>query len=406
MVQDSRALIDYGSEIQRERKTRILRNVLRRKRLSRAELTDLTGLSQSSVIKYVKSLREEGILREVALHDSRSGRKTTGLEFDPGLGLSIAIVLSANNLSAYLVDPIGAVLAEHCSRIYQRIPRENLLDQIVHVARTLKEEASHRMGKHVFGIGVGLGGFLDPNVGVSHQYLFSTNWAEVPLPEIVGARLDLPTFIVNDTNAVALGEMLFGGATDAGNCMSVWLGEGVGMGIAINGEVYEGSNGYVGEIGHTKAVEDGELCYCGHRGCLETVASESYVLQQFRNGLAKGVHTRVFHPGATERELSIGDLILAANEGDRFVRNIFTDVARHLALKIADVANVLNPDRIVFRGPTIDNNRYLYTRLSQELEANTLQPIWDSMRVSFYEGDEDHIQARGLGSYVLLRYFG
>ena len=396
-MHNSRPIIEYTSEIQRERKSRILRNILRHKRLSRAEITERTGLSQSSVVKYVKNLREEGIIREVP--DSAGGRKTAGLEFDPALGLSIAIVLTANTLSASLVDPIGTVLDYRTLEIYQHIPRKNLLDQIVHMAQSLKEQASQSMNRRVFGLGIGLGGFLDPKLGVSHQYLFSANWSEVPLLEIVRSRLDLPTFIINDANATALGELLFGTAKEASNFICVWLGEGIGMGILINGETYEGSEAYAGEIGHTRAVADGALCYCGHHGCLETIASKSFLLQQFLNGLEKGVHTRASHSANPP----IANIISAANEGDRFIRNIFNDAATHIAQKVADVANVLNPEQIVFRGPTIDNNRYMYN--PQELEANTLQPIWDSMRVSFYEGEEDHIQARGLGSYFLLRYF-
>ena len=406
-MKNPRPIIEYASEIQRERKSRIIRNILRRKCLSRSEITELTGLSQSSVVKYVKNLREEGIIREVPIIDSVSRRKMVGLEFDPALGLSIAIVLTANTLWAYLVDPIGTVLVERSMDIYRHIPQENLLDQIVSTAQSLKDHALQRMNKRVFGIGIGLGGFLDPKIGVSHQYLFSRNWTEVPLLEIVGSKLNLPTFIINDANAAALGEMLFGTAKESCNFISVWLGEGIGMGIVIHGEVYEGSDAYAGEIGHTRAVDDGELCYCGHYGCLETVASKGFILNQFLNGIEKGVNTRVScSPKNNQRTPPrIVDIISAANEGDRFIRNIFNDAAAHIVRKVADVANVINPDQIVFRGPTIDNNRYMYNRLSQELEANTLQPIWNSMQVTFYEGEEDHIQARGLGSYVLLRYF-
>lgn len=396
-------LNDYGN-IRKERMAAILNSILKAKEITRRELADELNLSPSSIVKYINKLIELGLVRESGLNKSTGGRRSISLEFDPEIGVNIALIFNLSTIHGALVNPAGTIIFEVSIPTYKGIQRKELLDRLFSVITDLKREAAE-IDKHIFGIGLGMGDYIDMQGGISHEYLLARDWKEVPLKTLIESKFSLPFFLINDIDAGALGEKFYGRGIRVENFISIWLSETVGMGMVLNDRIYFGKKGFVGEIGHTNVIPEGAICTCGNRGCLETVATEHFVLKKCREGIESGVYSEIVEicDGDPSR-LSIKDVIRASNNGDRFVRNIFLEVAGYIGAKLTDVANILNPEVIILRGSIIDGNTFLFENIKRIIKTGSLTAIADSIKV-IHTDDTSDIRIPGVSSYILMNYF-
>ena len=222
---------------------------------------------------------------------------------------------------------------------------------------------------------------------------------------MVESRFNLPFFLINDIDAGALGEKFYGRGIKVENFVCIWLSETVGMGMVLNDRIYFGKKGFVGEIGHTNVIPDGAICTCGNRGCLETVATEYFVLEKCREGIISGVYSEIVDLCEGDKsKLKIEDIIKASNNGDRFVRNIFLEVAGYIGEKLTDIANILNPEAIILRGSIIDGNSFLFENIERIIKTRSLSVLADSIKI-IYTDDTSDMRIPGVSSYILMNYF-
>ena len=397
-------MVDVRPGIQRERMNAILRAVLENPRATRGSLAGLLGLSPSSIVKYTKVLIDKGLIRETDREESTGGRRSSVLELNPEAGLEIVILLEATTVRGSLLDISGSSLAEEAASIRQGVLREELLAAVFGLIDSLLSRAG-AYERRILGIGIGLGGHIDPVAGISHEYLYARDWYDVPLRSLMETRYKVPCYMVNDANACALGEKYRGMGVGVDHFLCVWIGEGIGMGIVVNGELYEGESAYAGEFGHVHAVDGGVLCFCGHAGCLETVCSLQSILAACCSGLRQGVNSAILkHCGGDSDTISIEHVITAANDGDRFARNILAQAADTLGTKLSDVADLFNPELIILRGPVIDGNEFLFERVRGIVMDQSLRPTTRVLRI-LHSTERKDIRFAGIGCAILMDYF-
>ncbi|MCK5153285.1 MAG: ROK family protein [Spirochaetales bacterium] len=396
-------LKDYGN-IQQERMADILYSILYSSEITRGDLSSKLNLSSSSIVKYINKLIELGLVRESGLNKSTGGRRSIILEFDPEIGVNIALIFNLSNIHGALVNPAGITIYELFISTTKGISKTELMKGLFLLIKKLKIKAEET-GKRIFGIGLGMGDYMDMKKGISHEYLLARDWKEVPLKELVESEFNLPFFLINDIDAGALGEKFHGRGIKIENFVCVWLSETVGMGMVLNDRIYFGKNGFVGEIGHTNVIPDGAICTCGNRGCLETVATEYYILEKCKEGILSGVFSEIVNvcDGDTSK-LNIEDVIKASNNGDRFVRNIFLEVAGYIGGKLVDVANLLNPELIILRGTIMDGNTFLFENIKRIIKTQSLSVLADSIEIT-YTDDTADMRILGVSSYILMNYF-
>lgn len=394
---------EYGN-IQKERMADILKSILNSSEMTRGELSVKLNLSPSSIVKYINKLIEIGLVRESGLNKSTGGRRSIFLEFDPEIGVNIAVIFNLSNIHGALVNPSGKIIDELFITTIKGITKDELIDKLFLIISKLKTKAGE-IGKRIFGIGLGMGDYMDMDRGISHKYLLSRDWKEVPLKEMVESKFNLPFFLINDIDAGALGEKFYGRGIKVENFVCIWLSETVGMGMVLNDRLYFGKKGFVGEIGHTNVVPNGAICTCGNKGCLETVATEHYILEKCREGIESGVYSEIVNYCEVDKlKLTIENVIKASNRGDRFVRNIFLEVAEYIGAKLIDIANILNPEVIILRGSIIDGNSFLYENIKRIIQTKSLSVLADSIDVVYTEETSD-IRIPGVSSYILMNYF-
>ncbi|MDQ1004748.1 glucokinase [Neobacillus niacini] len=230
------------------------------------------------------------------------------------------------------------------------------------------------------GIGIGAPGPVNGNDG-SIEVAVNLGWENFPLQAILERETSLPVVVDNDANIAALGEMWKGAGQEAKNLICVTLGTGVGGGIIVNGEIVHGVNGAGGEIGHITSVPKvGSPCNCGKVGCLETVASATGIVRLATEELAAADHSSRLRD-FFEKNLTAKQVFDAANNGDDIAVRVIHQVAYHLGLALANLANGLNPEKIVIGGGVSKAGDTLLEPLKEEFAQFTFPRVAQGVEI-------------------------
>lgn len=245
------------------------------------------------------------------------------------------------------------------------------------------EEQGHSKSE-VIGIGMGAPGPVDLSSGIIFEAV-NLGWREpYPLKDLLEVETSLPAVIDNDANCAALGEMWKGAGNGAKDLVCVTLGTGVGGGVIANGDIVHGVSGAAGEIGHiTSMAEGGAPCNCGKTGCLETIASATGIVRLAQEILNKGAAQGEL--AAIYKETGIvtaKDVFDAASRGDKAALLVINTVALHLGIALANIANTLNPEKIVLGGGVSKAGDVLLNPVKEQFLRNSFPRVAQSTEIS------------------------
>jgi len=305
----------------------VLECILRGAPLSRAQISEQSGLNKATVSSLVQDLIDGSLVRETGIGQSSGGRKPVMLEFVADCGFAIGVDLGVNYIRGALTDLRGNIVAERTSSLTDAEPGATIGKLSDFIAAFVSEAPSSPYG--IVGIGVGVPGIVDENGSI----LFAPNlkWRDVPLQRILSERFGLPVLIDNEANAGALGEQKYGAGRNVNNLVYVSVNIGIGTGLILHKTLYKGTSGFSGEMGHLSIEAHGKECSCGNRGCWEMYASERALLEK---AAPLGFHT-------------LEQLLEAAVNGRRDVIELFANTGDYLGVGIANIVNVFNPDAVI-----------------------------------------------------------
>jgi len=260
--------------------------------------------------------------------------------------VALAFDLGGTELRAAIVSRAGEILSFLSVPTMAKEGPAAVLGQMERLAVEILQQTP---GRRPIGIGVGAPGPLDPLSGIVIAPPTLTGWHEVPLLELLSARLGLPAKLENDANAAAIGEWRHGAGRGATSVAFVTVSTGIGGGIIADGRILHGRRGLAGEIGHMTITNQGERCFCGAIGCFEAVASGTAL------GKRATVGTRPFD-GSKLRALSAdGDVsgrhvVEAARAGDPQALELMSVEAHWLGVGFTNLLHLYSPDVIVMGG--------------------------------------------------------
>ena len=355
----------------REHNTRlVLKTIYASGPISRAEIARHTNLTPPTVSDVVANLISQGLVTEVGFAPSTSGRRAILLRIIDDSFQLIGIDLSRRDFRGALADLRGEI------NFRVDLPLEDLdgeaaLAMVYKLVDTLKENASSPL----LGIGIGSPGLIDSHNGILQQSV-NLNWRHIPFRNLLQSRYHLPIYMANDCQVAALAVHTFRGSNEDGLPLIVInAGWGVGSGIILNGQLLHGNPVGAGEIGHITVVDNGEICACGNRGCLETVSSSRAILNRFRtlikNNSVSGQNSLKLDP----EKLTMNDVIQAFNAGNEQVRAIITEAGRALGIAAANLVGVFGRCRIMIRGDISQFGQFLIDAMREEMEQRTLPSL-------------------------------
>jgi len=294
---------------------------------TQAEIAHLTGLAPATVSNIVRQFAAAGLVDT----ESGSGRRGSSVRLSRGAGLVGGVDVGHSHIAVAVGDLTGQLLGE------MRAP----LDQNHRFDETLT--TARQMLDHLVGEDGHIGELRCVGLGIPapvarervHAGAILPGWEDIDVRAAVGEVLGLPVVIENDANLGALAEHRHGVAQGHESSVFVKVSSGVGAGIIIDNQIFSGSDGTAGELGHLTLDEQGPTCRCGSRGCLEAYISVGNLLAMTSGQL----------PGA-----DLDAVVQAAQDGNVAAHRAFEDAGLHLGWGIAGVVNLLNPEVVVVGG--------------------------------------------------------
>src|SRR4051794_35279312 len=304
--------------------------------MTRAELGATMGLSRTTVSGTVATLVEDGWVAEgpASTGFSGRGRPPSLLALTQQAGIAVGVDLGRSHARVVLAHLGHEVLAEQSlvlDESWQATEAveavEQLVDDVVAAAGVERDA--------IVGIGLGLPAPLDTS-GHATSITIPPDWVQEDPARALAQRLQVPVVVDNDANLGALAEARWGAGRRFGTIVYVKASTGIGAGLVLDGCLFRGSGGTAGELGHFTLDEEGRLCRCGSRGCVEVRAGGPALVAEVA-GSAANVNT-------------LAELITAARNGDAACTRVLADAGKTLGVALAAVLNIVNPDRVVLGG--------------------------------------------------------
>lgn len=342
------------SSLREANRSRVLDTIKQFGAITQVEVADATGLSPATVSIIVNELVSAGVLTTTQV--TRSGRRATRVALSSGLGLVAGLHFSTRSLRVVLCDPEGTVVADQRMPLGSDHRADTSLDQAAELLADLLSDLGAARDE-LQGVGLAICAPYDPATDMLSVPGLLRGWDEVRVAESMGRRVGKPVVVDNDANLAMLAEARFGVARGATSAVFVSIGHGIGAGILSNGQILRGHAGLAGEIGHIQVADNGQLCKCGNRGCLEVMVNSSAITAALRG---------VVGP------IALRDVILMARQGDIGATRVIADAGRHIGFAIAALCNVVSPEITVVGGELAAAGGILTVPVEAALERHSL----------------------------------
>ena len=263
-------------------------------------------------------------------------------------GYLLGVDIGGYGLQVALANVQGELLWTRQQALEPGLDAAQVAPMALELAREFLRENKVRAGQLVR-VGIGFAGPVDVARGetiLSHRM---PGWERYPLQQTFAEALDVTTLVDNDARVSAVGEALLGVGRGVRNLFYIHLSSGVGGGLVVDGQPYRGATTTAGEIGHTLVLEGGPECSCGRSGHLEALVSAPALIARARE-LSRGDPALEARARDDPQGLRFHHVVEAAREGHAPSRQVLRDAAHYLALAVANLVNLLNPEMIVLGG--------------------------------------------------------
>jgi predicted NBD/HSP70 family sugar kinase len=335
----------------------VLRTIFAHESISRAEVARLTHLTRTTVSDVVNGLFAEGLVQEVGRGESIGGKSPILLSVIADSRYLIGLNLAQDKFVGAIVNLRGEI-----KEIVEEPVHDDNGEVALQLVYKIIDQLIRKKIKPIVGIGVGTPGLVNSRDGVVVTAV-NLKWQDLPLSQLLEKKYKLPSIVLNDSQATAIGEFVYGGGHPLDeNLVVVNVIHGIGAGILINGRLFQGDGGGAGEIGHVVVQENGELCRCGKRGCLETIASARAVVKQLNMK-------------------SFDEVTSSFNEGNSAAISVIENAGRSLGLSLANLIATLNIQKIVLTGDMVRFGEKWLNAVNSSMQTGALARIAEGTKL-------------------------
>ena len=347
--------------------------------LSRADLARLTGLTRTSVGDLVGTLIDDGLVEDLGRGRSSGGKSPIMLRVAPDGRHLIGLDLGEAQFSGAVVNLRGEILRS----IHLPLEGRNgdaAVELVVRLVDALRADDRPPL----LGIGIGAPGVIDTSTGTV-RWSVNLDWAELRLGPLLEQRYGVPVVVANDSHAAALAELTFFRRPRPNNLIVIKVGRGVGAGIILNGQLFQGDGYGAGEFGHVSMGSADAPCRCGREGCLETITSMRALVD------AAGA----IEPSITDER----GLVAAFLAGVTDIRRIVLDAARELGVAVGWLIGVLNVRHVLLVGPVAAFGEDWLGEVQRSARSSVLALLARDTQIEFGHVHDDVVV---LGASALL----
>jgi len=299
------------------------------------------------------------------------------------LGLDIG----GTNLKVAIIDDRNNIIDKHIELV-SKVNVEETRKQIMKAV-----EFSFKKNEEIIAVGVGLPGIVDASKGIMIQSPNLSHFANVDIREDISSYFKVPVFVDNDVNLSALAEFKMNPVIIKNgfrNIILLAIGTGVGGGIILNGEIWKGTSGFAGELGHICIDINGEICNCGGKGCLETYASSTGLIRRAKKNLWRFPNSSLSR--IPVEKINTEDIFEAAKNNDTAGVYLVQSFTEALAAGIGSLINIFNPQAIILGGGVFVPNTYLIDKIREQAQRFSFKkPYQECMILPSYLKNESGV---------------
>lgn len=347
--------------------------------VSRIELSRRLGLTRAAVTSIIKELIATGVVREAENTKNGSTRKVI-LEIVAEQGYVIGVDMGATHVMAVVTDYSSNVICEREIEIDIAKGPEICLNLVDKVVRQVIAEAGLTLSD-IGSVGMGVPGPVLADRGVVSAPPIMPGWDDFPIRESLAQKWGCYVHLNNDAELGALGEWAFGAGRNISNLAYLKVGTGIGAGLMFNSNIYHGTSGTAGEIGHVTINENGPVCTCGNHGCLEAFAGGKAVVKKAYEELGKGRKSQLVGFGDIY-QITVHDIVTAARKGDLLSQQIIAQAGEYLGTAVASLVNLFNPNIVIIGGSLAESGDLLLNPIRSTVLKRSLTAASQVVKIS------------------------
>ena len=355
-------------------KQRILKELYFDKMLSCADLSIRIKKSLPIVAKVINDLIQEDYVIENGHGPSSGGRRPLMYSLRPHEKLIVAVAMDQLSTSVVIYDLMHNQLSDIKMSELELENNQEALPVLIDLINSYIDGSGFSKEK-IIGVGISMPGFVDVKKGINYTFLDAGGQS---LQKHIADHVGLPVYIDNDSCLIALAELKFGMARSKQNVMVINVAWGIGLGMILNGEIFRGHSGFAGEFSHIPTANEGNLCSCGKRGCLETEASLAVMAKKAIEGIKEGRISSLQQELKNHPKLP-GDVVMeAANKGDQFAIELLSGAGYAIGKGLAVLIHIINPSAIILSGRGAVVGKVLSASIQQSLHKYAIPRLADS----------------------------
>jgi glucokinase-like ROK family protein len=314
--------------------------------ISRAELADKLEVPRPRLLTELERLVATGYVAEAGMAASRGGRRSTLVELNPGLRFA-AVDLGASSIDVEVTNGRLEPVTAYAEPADIRSGPRAILQRVNEMLAKAKTDGAY---ERLDAIGIGVPGPVSFRDGVPVSPPIMPGWDRFPVREVLTREHGCPAVVDNDVNIMAIGERHGGVAHSVDDFLFVKIGTGIGCGIHLSGDVYRGTDGCAGDIGHIQVDAHGPVCSCGNVGCLEAMFSGAALAREAAAAARTGASPALAERLAASGAVTARDVAEGAGEGDIACIKLIRDGGRRVGSVLASLVSFANPSMIVIGG--------------------------------------------------------
>lgn len=320
------------------------------------DLSKELDFSVPTVTKFIGEMCEEGYINDYGKLETSGGRHPNLYGLNPESGYFIGVDIKRFSVNIGLINFKGDMVELKMNIPYQFENSIEGLNDLCELILNFIDKLTINKEK-ILNINVNVSGRVNPESGYSFSQF---NFEERPLADVLTERLEHKVTIDNDTRAMTYGEYMKGCVKGEKNILFINVSWGLGIGIIIDGKVYNGKSGFSGEFGHISTYDNEIICHCGKKGCLETEASGSAMHRIFMERIKNGENSILSHRANDKNApITLEELVAAVNREDLLCIEIVEEIGQKLGKQIAGLINIFNPDMVIIGGTLSLTEEYI-----------------------------------------------
>lgn len=335
------------------------------------DLSKTFNISIPKMSELINELIETGLVKDCGKVTAALGRRPILYGLAAESAFFIGVEVKNTHINIGVVDFKNNLIKTSFAIPYSLKNNQESLDDLCTIIKSFIKDQKKQSQK-ILGIGINLSGRINFKTGYSYSYF---NFNEEPLSSVIEKKIGIPTYLENDSRAMAYGEFCSGAVQNETNVLFINFDYGIGLGVMIDGELYYGKSGFAGELGHIPFFQNEIICHCGKKGCLETEASGKALLEQFIQRIEEGANSSLRAKYSTPHGITLEDILHAAAKDDTLAIELIEQISEKLGKAIALLINLYNPELIIIGGSIARTGNYIFYPIKSAIQKYALSIV-------------------------------